>query len=558
MKPSKINRVLAVLGVAGLIFTYSCGGSDSSGSTYNASDNESRAGVTISNEVSSPKEMQVGDLMMLKYNYGETAEFDFEGVDPNSEYFLVVGSLDTNSSSHTALIGSDLDAPFVASEAVLVDGDVDEWREMSTQDALDQRLNAINEMNARNPNRQLATPSANLSMSKAAVASKAVAVGDTKRFKVLSDMSFGSYEDVSGRARCVTDNVIVYVDIEVESTNPTDLLDSDVEMLCEEFDRAYVLEVQLFGEPSDVNGDGKVAALMTPQVNRFGGSGGGVVTGFFLSDDLFSKSDVGNGNSNEMEIFYTLVPDSRGTYSSVISKSTAINNYLTAVFPHELQHVISYNQHAIAGGGVNESSWLNEGMSHLTEDLVGYNHENYARAKNYLDDTTYYRLVTTASPDLGERGASYLFLRFLYEQSPNPEQFIWNLYHAGKVGIDNLENAFAGTAASFDQFEEFFLRWMAALAMTNQGISVDERYVYDERTRNADTGAYEGVCLVCNTGNSRNTVLSGPSIQTYNNSANLTLYSSTLQTYNVNTVPDKISFNASRSGQYGAVLIRKQ
>ena len=550
--------------VAGLILTHGCGSSKSSTTVGGSGGTGNTAGVTISNEVSSPSEMSVGDIMMVQFSSLGSAEIDFSGADSASKYYLAVGNLDSGYGSHSVTIqGSlnELETKSLGEAAYSEDDSEDEkWENWTTNDAFQQRLFDIGHAMAIDPDMMVAEPApVSTSMSaKASLTPKAVGVGDTEEFRVLNSLSsVSSYTTVTGRAKCVESNAIIYLDVEVETENPSDITDSDISTLCTAFNSQVAVERAAFGNESDVNGDGKVAALLTPQVNRLGSMGGGIITGFFLASDLYSR-DGSNLISNEREIVYTLVPDSAGVYGMVIPTTFAKENLLSAVLPHELQHVISYNQHVFEGEGTPEYNWVNEGLSHFAENLVAYGQENYSRVGIYLNSPSSYRLAATGSPDLGERGAAYLFVQFLYEQHPDPETFLWDLYHSNASGIANIEAAYAGTSENFDQFGEFFMRWMTALVMTNRGISADTRYVYEPRTWNSDTERWQGICLICNAEDGRGTVLNGPTLGTYNGSSSIYMYSSATRFYNVDSVPDVVSFNSTSSGTFGAVLVRKE
>jgi len=556
-----VKKTAILLGiVAGLIITHGCGSSNSN-NTVGGGGTGNTAGVTISNEVSSPSEMNIGDIMMVQFSSLGSAEIDFSGADSSSQYYLAVGNLDSSYGSHSVTIqGSlnELETKSMGEASYSVDDSEDEkWASWTAADAFQQRLFDIGHAMAIDPNVTIADPAFSVS-AKAAVSPKAAGVGDTEDFRVLNSLSsVSSYTTVTGRVKCVLSNVIIYLDTEVESENPDDLTDSEIATLCDAFNNQVTTEREVFGNESDVNGDGKVAALLTPQVNRLGSMGGGIITGFFLASDLYSR-DGSNLISNEREIVYTLVPDSEGVYGMVIPTTFAKDNLLSAVLPHEFQHVISYNQHVFEGEGSPEYNWLNEGLSHFAEDLVGYGQENYSRVGIFLNSPSSYKLAATGSPDLGERGAAYLFVRFLYEQHGDPETFLWDLYHNNTSGIANVENAFAGTSESFDQFGEFFMRWMSALVMTNRGISADTRYVYEPRTWNSETERWLGICLICNAEDGRGSVLNGPTLGTYNGSSSFYMYSSSTRFYNVDSVPDVVTFNSTSSGTYGAVLVRKQ
>lgn len=554
MKPSTKKLLITLVVGAGLIFTYACGSDSSRGSGSAGGGSGSTDGVTITNEVADPASMSAGDIIMLQFSSSDPAELDFSGVASTSKYYLAVGSLSYNYSSSTVSVSSSESA--IRSRDVSEDILEEDWNSWTVQDAFNQRLMDVGMMMALDPDAEIAGSSEGVGV-KASVSPKAV-VGDTEEFRVLNSLSsMSSYRTVTGRIRCVEDNVVVYVDTEVESTNPGDLDSDDINMLCEDFNDQVTLEREWFGMESDVDGDGKVHALATPQVNRLGSMGGGIITGFFLSSDLYTRT-VSNSISNEREIVYTLVPDSAGVYGTTLPESFTVDNLLTAVLPHELQHAISYNMHVFEGEGSPESNWLNEGMSHLTEDLVGFGQENYSRADIFLDSPSSYMLVSSGSPGLGERGGAYLFMRFLYEQHPNPTEFLWGLFHNDASGVANLEAAYDGSSAGFDQFGEFFMRWMTAVTMTNRGLSADTRYVYDPRTWNSSTDRWQGICLVCDADDGRGTTMNGPSMQTYTGAHTFSVYASSARYYNISSPPDEINFTTSSSGTFGAVLIRRE
>jgi len=559
MKPTKNNIAKLFMFLVGLIITSSCGSDTSSVSSdyYGIGSGGSEGGVTITNEVTSPKDMKVGDVMMLEFAYGEPAEINFEGTEPDSAYYLAIAELDTWGGLRSVAFG-DEDLPVPAMDSV--DGAVSGKAYDSEAVALDldERFQEI----LRENERRIASDSRFARQDvdgglgfKAAAVTPSISVGDTREFRVLNSLTnMGSYTTVTARARCVEKDVVIYVDTEVEGDKDL-LTDEDIARLCNEFESAVSSIQGWFGEASDVDGDGKVSALLTPQVNRLGAMGGGIITGFFLASDLYPRSSS-NQVSNEMEIVYALVPNPDGKYGSVtIPKDFAIENFLTAVLPHEFQHVVSYNQHVLKGGGNPEENWLNEGLSHLTEDLVGYGQENYSRANIFLRDPLSYPLVGSSSANLGRRGAAYLFLRFLYEQAEDKDAFLWGLYHSGKTGVENIEAAFAGSVENFDQFGEFLMRWAAALVISGRGISVDPRYTYRPRTWNDETKRWQGICLICDAEDGRGTLMTGPAIYEYSGSP-VSLYPSGIGFYNISSPSTSISLNPSSSGSFGAVLVR--
>src|SRR5262249_4967804 len=122
------------------------------------------------------------------------------------------------------------------------------------------------------------------------------------------------------------------------------------------------------GRESDIDGNGVVYVLLSPQINKLSGncnSTNSVILGYFFSIDL----EPGQTGSNDAEIFYSIVPDPVSPICA-LSKEFALDN-LPPTFIHEFQHMISYGQHALTLNGDAEDTWLNEGLSHYAEELGG-------------------------------------------------------------------------------------------------------------------------------------------------------------------------------------------
>ncbi len=361
--------------------------------------------------------------------------------------------------------------------------------------------------------------------------------------------STGSYVEVTAEARCVGSNVIFFVD---EDVSEEDLSDADIDELCENFDR-IAGESRTSSEIPRRRWRRKTSVLMTAQVNSR--ALGGIITGYFFAGDLYARSSS-NQVSNEREVIYTMVPDPSGKHGVSISKSFAMSNLLPAVLPHEFQHAISYNQHVMVAGGTAEENWLNEGMSHFMDDYFGYGVENPSRYAMFLSSPSSYGVVTQGSPNLMERGAAYLFVRYLYEQASDGDAFLGRLTKTSSRGVANLETAFNGPA-DMDTFSEMMARWTIALGMTDRGISRDSRYVYRERVRNSQTGNLEGVCLMCDAQDNRGTMLEGINLNPYFGYHTVTMDASAMKFYDLSDFPSEMKIQGNSSGNF-AVMIRTQ
>lgn len=333
--------------------------------------------------------------------------------------------------------------------------------------------------------------------------------GSTRAFKVLNSLSsYSSYSVVTAKLRYSSANFEAYVD----TRNETALTDEELQEVLEPFENLIAKERNLFGNESDVNGDGKFAILFSQEINELGASGGGIITGYFYAVDLYNDSSY--PASNEMEMIYAAIPDPSGSYGYPISKSFSLSNILPSVFPHEFQHMISYNQHVFENGGSSEQSFLNEGLSHLAEDIYSMDDsgymtetgiENPARVDYYLsaiDQTCF-----TCGASLSQRGGSYLFLRYLYEQAQignltgaaSGAELVGRLLNTDRTGLENILSA-AVDSTEMAAYKFLLARFSLAVYLSDSGATTDNRY------------GFTGISLRGLQNDNRGTVLTGPKV----------------------------------------------
>jgi len=531
-----------------------CGGGSTTSYSTSSGTESGTGGVEFSNEYTSPAELGIGDLMYINFDELGDVSVDFSGVSPDAKFILITGSASDSGSGTAMQISSDITQGLEKDFDVIVSNeDVDEKDlDLDASEILSAWLRASEFEIAE---REM-PPDLN-NNSKSLIISKSVSVGDISQFRVLSSLtSTSSYVTVEAEARYVGDEVAVYVDTTVPSSS---LDDSDIAELGAFYDEVAVDEQNLIGDLPDINQDGKVVVLLTKQINRLGELGGGIITGYFYGADFYPQS-ASNQVSNYMEIVYMMVPDPNGLWGYRVSKDFAMSNLLRPVFPHELQHAISYNNHVFINSGSPENNWLNEAMSHFMEDWMWVGVENASRYAIYLASPSSYSLTATGSPNLGERGASYLFLRYMYEQSSDPDGFINRLDNTSLTGVDNLEDAFNGPSG-FSSFHEFLARWTVALALTNTGITQDSRYIYRNRVYNDFTGYWQGVCTICDADDNRGTVLHGVTTSEYSNSMNFSVDASAARFFDildVENVSPVLSLSGSSTGSNFGALIRQE
>lgn len=552
MKPSHLVAV-----VASIFVLSACGSEGSSGDDSLRFGADAGESATVTNTVAQPAQMAVGDIYQAVFAAGEKGSIDMSGVEGDATFILAVANLGSRQGTNSIQISGELSRPEAMASTKGTHDEEDHVHgeagggDWSAGEAFHAHLRDI-EMNVVDA----AVASLESIGAKAARSPSVPRVGDQERFRVLASISsLSSYREVIAELRCVGERVLWYVDTEVSGANAI-LSDAEVQQLCADFDAVTRREYELLGGPSDVNGDEHVAVLMTPQVNRLGASGGGTVTGYFLATDLIPRSSTSNPTSNYREMIYVLTPDPSGRYGYRVSKELALSNLLPAVLPHELQHAISYNQHVFERGGLPEEAWLNEGLAHLMEDVLGAGLENPSRYELYLQRAGSYSIASPAAPGLAERGGTFLLLRYLYEQHGASSDFLRAMLQTDLTGMGNVEAAFAGSDAGFDQFSEFLLRWSAALVLSNRGLTADARYNYQERRWDAQTDYYSGVCTICEVEDGRGTTLTGVRPATFGAHSALQLAGGAVQYFLVSGSHQQVSLWSSDASQYGVALVR--
>lgn len=439
-----------------------------------------------------------------------SATLTFDDLGDEENILLLLYSYSESSSSIAFEVGSSVNAALMADDPMyLALNDAEEVAEEETSDP-----DAITEAfhwQLRDWEESL-DPEAALASEGGAVRYSVLyaTTGSSRTFKVLNSFSdSSSYATVTATLRYQTDDFMFYVD----DRDATALDDADLDSLADSFSDVLPIENAFFGTTTDINGDDKFAVLFTHEVNSLGASSGGMVTGFFYAIDLFD-ADV-YAVSNEMEVFYTFIPDPDADYGSAVSKSFALTNIYPGVLPHEYQHMINFNQHYFINNGAAEAGWLNEGLSHLAEDIHSTNGEGYmaetglenpARVSSFLSDVN--NVCVTCGTTLKQRGGSYLFMRYLYEQAElgnltavdSGAELLANLLDTNLRGTDNITSAVFGSLGTSGDFKEIYGQCALATYLSNTGYSTNEQL------------GFTGLNLRAEQDDNRGTVLNGPAI----------------------------------------------
>jgi hypothetical protein len=286
----------------------------------------------------------------------------------------------------------------------------------------------------------------------------APSVGSQRTFHVCDSVPCSKVQDfaqVTATLRYVGQHAAIYVDSAAPSGG---LADQDLQALGQLFDSdLYGVDTRAFGAESDVDNNG-----------------------LFFNADI-DPAFIGDNRSNQAEVFYAIVPDPRGTVTCAFATSD-VKRLVPVTFIHEFQHMISYYHHVLLGGGSTETLWLNEGMSHLAEELGGWHFlaqgdttrfsdfvlgDVYDAYRYLRNPGAYATLFGSGTGTLEERGAAWLFLRWVLDQYGDASQNDYDLTR--RLEETPLRGAANVEAATGDSMSELLPQWFLANYVSDLG-----------------------------------------------------------------------------------------
>jgi hypothetical protein len=298
-------------------------------------------------------------------------------------------------------------------------------------------------------------------------------VGDLWDLNVASGCS-GAVDNRVGRVVSIGQHVIVVAD----TSNPAGgFTTAQYDSIRLEFDSlAYPVDTANFGGPTDLDTNERVVAFYTRAVNELSPPASSVVTlGYFTARDLFSSAPESCPRSNEGEMFYMLVPDPTGAVNSNVRTVPFVRGSTVGTMAHELQHLINASRRIYENGtwgGALEEVWLNEGLSHISEELMFYRtsvglaprgnivvgqlttgpnasrrvaafntyaNPNFGRLRGWLQRPDTSGAFKT-NDGLAARGAIWAFLRYAADRRNGDDATMWyNLVNTQTTGTANLQ-----------------------------------------------------------------------------------------------------------------------
>jgi hypothetical protein len=235
------------------------------------------------------------------------------------------------------------------------------------------------------------------------------------------------------------------------------------------------LDRQAFGDPSDIDHNGHIVLFFTKAVNDLTpASSASYVGGFFHGRDLFPAKATTDfdacPSSNVGEMFYVMVPDPKrgGAFTKANVQSEVLGT-----LAHEYQHLINASRRMFVNTAATEfeETWLNEGLSHIAEELLFYRvsglaprqnisattirtsqalvdafndyaSDNFGRYNSFLSSPSKYS-VYADNDSLATRGATWAFLRDAADRKATSDGDTWfRLVNATTTGMTNLRAVF--------------------------------------------------------------------------------------------------------------------
>jgi hypothetical protein len=300
-----------------------------------------------------------------------------------------------------------------------------------------------------------------------------VATGQLLRLNANGNDACASPSYRTGRVVAVTSKAIIVAD----TANPVGgFTDTEYAAFGNTFDTVVdPLDRGAFGDPSDIDGNGRVVIFFTSTVNDLTPkTSTSYVSGFFFSRDLFPTVATAGydacAGSNMGEMFYVMVPDP--TRAGAFTKAN-VTTEVIGTLAHEYQHLINASRRMYVNTAAQdfEEAWLDEGLAHIAEELLFYrvsglsprqnlnvaairastttidafNHYasgNFGRYEEYLKKPTGYS-VYADNDSLATRGAAWSFLRYAADHAGSTDGTVWHdLVNSTTTGIANLTNVF--------------------------------------------------------------------------------------------------------------------
>lgn len=285
----------------------------------------------------------------------------------------------------------------------------------------------------------------------------------------VADHVEGGWEERPARLAYEGSSVLVYVD---DAVPESDFPEEEARRLGQGYDSAVHDPVRaVFGETSDLDGNGRTILLLTPLVNRAADDTGRLL-GFFMPADLTTHP-----RSNRGEVLYLVVPDPTGRWERPTPPAAEIRTTLRSIAAHELVHLIAANERYLERRLPGQFFWLEEGLAHYGQTVAGL--PDLGHVAGYLRAGT--PLVSLYGTANRTRGAALLFLTRVAERLGT--DVIGRMVTGPGNGVTTVESAVGGSILPL--FHDWVLAMYGSVypvpGLAHGYESLDLRTIYEGR-----------------------------------------------------------------------------
>jgi hypothetical protein len=269
-----------------------------------------------------------------------------------------------------------------------------------------------------------------------------------------------------------TDRCIIYADYYHLSTETKKAAEDSAK----EFeDVIYPRITEVFGVPSDIDGNGKIIILFLDILDGMQAGSDSFLAGYFDPNDMNLQN-----YSNKMELLYIDIAEGKPGSDS-----------FNATIAHEFQHLLRYSAY-LQGNHLYPESWLNEGLSMAAEhiylgeplyDWVAY----FNRSSKIAQGNNFF----VWESDLADYSTVYLFFQWLRIQAAKTDDAFsiykkicdspYGDYRALVTAVQELIDP------SLDTWEKILRTWLAANCMDAPKDASDGLSLYGYKGEFKDT-----------------------------------------------------------------------
>ena len=287
------------------------------------------------------------------------------------------------------------------------------------------------------------------------------------------------YFNIPAKLVKTTDHLAIYL----QTTYRDGISAYGLNKMAQEFDYYYDDMTNIYGEHSDIDGNGKIIiVLMDINVKK----GGNTTLAYFNPNDMY------DGNRGEF------------LYMDLSNANYSIDNSIGTLI-HEFQHLINYNHYMSGKRGV-MSSWLNEALSESTSVLFNKaTAESRIQSFNNAKIKNYYCFYTWNLPTsiLGSDGfVNYpsvsVFMHWLYDKGGREvfSNIALSTESSDYMKVLTAAKEISDLKSSVNTWEDLLLSWMSDLITNENVVKVGSTKATVKTNTNDTVILYPGAMVV--------------------------------------------------------------